>query len=110
MIQFKHLTEEKCIHCGAKINTASYTGTHANGEQFEYVKYDCRYTIRWSPNFSKIEVIQDCFESETFKKDMAEKEATKEKIIEAINSLNLSDDHKEKMIKSITNIILYDHS
>lgn len=59
-IQFKHIKDTKCPHCGYDIANISISGFHCNGEQFENVEFRCGYSYRYVPNFSRFEEIRKC--------------------------------------------------
>jgi hypothetical protein len=90
MLQFKHLAYERCPYCKSKIRSCSINGTHANGEQFETVEFDCFCLIRYSPNFSRINVEKPCPNSTEEKNRIVRIACLVEKIEKLINEENLT--------------------
>lgn len=109
MVIFKHLRDKRCPHCGSEIYNAVYGGTHSNGEQFENIRYECGYTIRWVPNFSNMEIICECTRTESFKDKHEKVMKIKSDIIDFVSKHDISDTKKKKINECINNIFSYGH-
>ena len=59
-MKLTHLHSECCEHCKAPVVAESWNGQHTNGQFFESQTYKCGGSIRWSPNFNRMEVVYHC--------------------------------------------------
>lgn len=68
----RDISETKCSMCGAGISSEKWEGQHTNGHRNEYRSFDCGKKLRFSPNFMKVLVENDC-ERNPLHKEIMEK-------------------------------------
>ena len=61
-MNLKLIKDECCPTCGSKTVSESCRHTHCSGEGFEERTFACGCTLSWSPNFSRLEVTEECAE------------------------------------------------
>lgn len=53
-LQVKHITETRCPFCQAAVAEEKVYARHANGDWNEDRKFECGYTLHYSPNFHAV--------------------------------------------------------
>lgn len=56
----KLIQDTNCPVCKSHVVAESCEHVHCNGEGFEVRKFKCGCVLRWSPNFSRLEVESPC--------------------------------------------------
>jgi hypothetical protein len=99
---FKHLNQTQCPTCKAGVKSCSIEGQHVNGEQFEEALFECGFSIRYVPNFSRIETTQHCPYSDKGMKLQAIRNTVKLSVEAAIQSQKaLTDDCRARILDEV---------
>lgn len=59
-MRLHHIFEEVCSVCEARVLSEEQVGQHTSGQWFEIRKFICGRKVSYSPNFLRIEVIEEC--------------------------------------------------
>jgi hypothetical protein len=104
-MDLKHITTNRCPHCGCTIVTEETVETtkgvngieirvHVNGQRWETSKFACGHKIAWIPNFSREEVKQECKQSDAAKLKKAKRAKATEEAKAFIATLDVDEDWK----------------
>lgn len=60
-MNLQHIKEERCPTCGAIATQETRSSRmHTNGSREELRRFACQRTLRYMPNYSRVEVLVEC--------------------------------------------------
>ena len=59
-----HLKIRECSTCGSHPVSYCRPWQHSFGEYYEELKFDCGHVIAWSPNYSAMQILTPCPETQ----------------------------------------------
>lgn len=96
-----HLHDDLCPHCKAKTKCLSQDGQHCSGEWFEERTYHCGYAIRYSPNFSRQELVRPCSKDPARIKRTSERTKVKDALLAYVRMSDLDEITKDRWLRDI---------
>ncbi len=98
--KLKHLTDDNCRVCGSKTRSFEMNGEHTFGGQNEKRTYTCGAALRYSPNFSREEIVVRCPKDPLRVEEEAALERAKDELrnyIEEIGHTEFKDQIKKEL-------------
>ena len=104
-MELKHIKEEKCSDCGAKIIVEKIDKfTHSNGNVGEERYFACGKRIRFYPNYGEkcnIHVEEPCSNTKQTKSRDKKRKQLLDKVIEIVEKTGVDEEFKEKLLRHI---------
>jgi len=101
-MDFKHIKEKICEHCGRGVSSQTKSHFHSNGNWNEYIEFECGRKLHFSPNFMEIIIEKECPKEK--KEVIKNKKRAKfeDKLISFIEDYKLiDDDEKDRVYRAL---------
>jgi DNA-directed RNA polymerase beta' subunit len=87
-ITLKHLNYQACPHCGSRCKKITQESRHTNGQWNEYQYFECGFTVHFSPNYGKEQILIECEKTDEYKEKKRLKTESMKKVMNYISKLN----------------------